>query len=225
MSEQSAEARDESLQTLLERVSEAREAECAEILAAARAEVAEIEAAAFRDARQRMHEAVAAERRYYDQQVRTAGAQARTRLRQVEQQAVRRLLDEAWEGVCAELERRWRDSRTRHDWVTAALRQGVRVLPGRHWRVEHPPDWDPDELHDHFHHIQEADEVDQIRFESNDGLRAGIRLSASGATLDATLHGLLAEPQRVEAELLGHMAREAGEGPADSGYGSERARR
>jgi vacuolar-type H+-ATPase subunit H len=225
MSEEHADTRSESVEALLERVSQAREAECAEILRAAREEAAAIEAQAFREARQRVREAIAAERRRFDQEQRSAEAQARTRLRRLEQKAVRRLLDNAWEQLRTELERRWRSGPTRRDWVVAALRQAVRVLPGRHWRVEHPPDWDPDELAEHFHHIQEADEVDQIRFEAVDELRAGIRLSASGAILDATLRGLLAEPRRVESELLGHLAAESGEVQSETGYGAERERR
>lgn len=224
MSPTDTDEREASLHTLLERVAQAREAECATILQSAREEAAAVEARAYRDARRRLGEAVTTERRRYQQQQRAAEAQARTRLHRVEQQAVRRLLDGAWHQLREELVRRWDNAPTRRDWVAAALRQGVRVLPGRHWRVEHPPEWNPDELGEHFAHIQEADEVDRIRFESNDDLRAGIRLSASGATLDATLHGLLAEPRRVESELLGHMAAETGDGGEEGGYATERER-
>jgi hypothetical protein len=212
----------DAVTALLDRVSCAREAECTAILRAAREEAAAIEARAFRESRRRLRDAVAAERRYYERQRRSAEAQARTRLRQEEQRAIRHLLDEAWPRLRTELERRWDHPDTRREWVAAALRQAVRLLPGRYWRVEHPPGWDPDEMGDHFRHIQEADEVDELRFEGCDYLRAGLRLSASGATLDATLHGLLAEPQRVESQLLGHMAAELGLDQDAGDYSTER---
>jgi hypothetical protein len=97
----------------------------------------------------------------------------------------------------AALDDRWRDAASRAAWVTTALGQARRVLAPGAWQVTHAPGWPQPE--------REACAVPPLalRFDSDERIRAGLRVSAAGNVVDATLEGLLADRDEIGGRLVG----------------------
>jgi len=71
----------------------------------------------------------------------------------------------------------------------------------RPWRIEHGPGWLDSERRE-FEELARAKEARSVDWHSDPGLGAGLRIRAEGVCLDATIAGLLAQRERIEAMFL-----------------------
>ena len=71
------------------------------------------------------------------------------------------------------------------------------------WKVEHPVDWKADERRKFLAALGVANEM--VTLTEDRDLAAGIRIRATQATLDATIHGLMADRSGIEALLLAEI--------------------
>lgn len=204
-------------QSLLQRLSEHRAARCAEIRRQAAAEAEGIVQEAFADARRRMGEAVATERARARRQEAACRAREQSQARRRRQAVARKLLAEGWQALQEELERRWQDPQTRSAWVEGLLETARTRLPAGQWRLSHAPGWPAEEVEATCQRLA-ARVSGEVVTEEDPGLRAGLRICADGACLDAGVgppdRGLLAQPQRLEGELLAQLERRAESGEA-----------
>lgn len=208
---------DTQVQTLLDLVQQHLEEHCRQARDEAQEKRRAILQQAHEEARGRMHEAVALERRRSKERLEATRAQLQTRARQHQHRTALLLLRRGWELLGQAALQRWKAAAQRRQWIRHLLQQALRLLPPRPWVIEHPPGWACDEceelpqlIHDHCGTAPE--------FRANDQLHAGLRICADGACLDGTLEGLLADREVIEAQLLAelnHMLRsEAAEVPA-----------
>jgi hypothetical protein len=189
------------LQGLLQRLDQDRELRCKAELASARERAQAITRAARSEARRRMGETV-----YYERTRRTEAIA----LRRAELEAARRreehlvtgdLVRRACERLPAVLERRWSESGARREWSEAALAAAAQRLCGADWQIEIAPGTSREEretllarasaLRAGTHSLSERTEF-----------TAGLRVRATGATLDATVAGLLDDLAAIGARFL-----------------------
>ncbi|MFP4182133.1 MAG: hypothetical protein ACLFTX_05990 [Thiohalospira sp.] len=201
-------------QSLLQRLSEHRAARCAEIRRQAAEEAGAILREAFADARRRMGEAVATERARARRQEAACRAREQSRARARRQAMARQLLDEGWQLLEAELERRCQDEKARAAWVEGLVAAAQSRLPAGKWRLIHAPGWPAQEVEATRQRLG-ARVSGEVVAEEDPALHAGLRICADGACLDAGVgpsdRGLLAQPRRLEGELLGQLERLTGE--------------
>jgi hypothetical protein len=92
----------------------------------------------------------------------------------------------------------WQERQSRHHWSGAAAELcAARLHPGA-WRLTHPAGW-PGEEQQAFAAMCGHDD---ITFEADASLRAGLIVESDGAILDATPAGLLADEAAIAAQLL-----------------------
>lgn len=178
---------------------------CEAILHEASAEADHIVQRARRKARRRVHEAAEEARADSRRRLRSARAQAETRLRQARHAATHEALEMAWGQLQEALRQRWQDEEARRTWVRAALAQAARKLPPGTWHLEHPTGWSPSEVADLIDEAGSQRPGADIETAADDNVQAGLRLSCGGATLDASLAGLLVRPTYVQALLLSEL--------------------
>ena len=191
---------DVQVQAMLQRVSQHRERRTGEIHAAAARQAEEIVRGARAEARANLHAAVARERARLAQGLRQAGARAELELRQRAQLQTRTLLGEMWEVIGAALEARWRTPPLRTAWIRAAMQQAALLLGGLSWRIEHAEGVSAQDR-------AQGEELARthagdVAWQLEPQLRAGLRVRAPGACLDASIEGLLRRREDVEAAFL-----------------------
>jgi hypothetical protein len=186
---------DVQFEALVAVVNERREQQLKDIRAKRDAQVREILQTARAEARESLHQAVARERARITQGLRQAQARAELESRQRAQRETLTLLRQMWERLDAALAGRWAEERTRAAWIAAAVQEAAQLLPGRPWRLEHAAGLSPEAqvgaggAHDVDWHLEPQ-------------IRAGLRVRTSGACLDATVEGLLADREDIEALFL-----------------------
>jgi hypothetical protein len=169
------------------------------------------------EARARLRQAVLEERRSVEQAIADRRAAHETVARQRSQSTLRAVLDEAWQALPAALASVWLRSDARQRWCRAACSAAVRVLdPARGCRIEIDAGTAAD--------VEAAARKAlgdwaglEIGVERVAGLGPGIRIRCGRACVDATVAGLLASRERIEAELLAEMERlgtDSGKAPA-----------
>ena len=109
----------------------------------------------------------------------------------------------AWPQLVDALVARWRDPAGRRAWFRAAARQARERMRGDVWKVEHPVGWDTDEQREFIAALGVTNDV--VTLTEDRDLAAGIRIRGTQATLDATIHGLIADRAAVEASLLAEI--------------------
>ncbi len=192
---------DVQVEALLGLVRQRREQRTSEIRWKSAAHVREILRTARTEARASLHQAVARERARMAQGLRQAQARAELETRQRSQRETLTLLQHMWERIGAALESRWRAQHERGAWIIAALQQAAQLLSGQAWNIEHAEGVTPEEQ-------QRADAqaraggAGDVEWHLERQPRAGLRVRTSGACLDATIEGLLADRQGVEALFL-----------------------
>jgi hypothetical protein len=197
---------------LLERVAERRARRVSEIRTSTEAQIREIMRAARAEARASLHQAVVRERTRMAQGLRQAEAHAELESRQRAQLETLTLLRSMWEHLGAELAERWSGARPRGAWIAAALKQAGELFPGRAWRIEHAAGVSPEDrpLGEALARAAGA----SVEWVADTGLRAGLRVRAGPACVDASLDGLLAERADIEALFLAeYLAAPAQEPP------------
>jgi len=198
---------EESARTLLKLVEGYRSQECREAIDKARAEAAEILRRAWRREREHLHASVDAERSRARALIQAARAERATRERSSGDRANAALLAEAWPRLITLLVERWRDPRGREIWVAQALAQAQKSLPPGQWTIRHAPDWGaPETAEPCLARVTMQPQAPALRFRTDPGIAAGLIVEGGAAVLDASLDGLLADRQRLEARLLALMA-------------------
>jgi len=192
---------DAQVEAMLERVSQDRERRAAEIRARADKEKLEIVRGARAEARENLKRAVARERARMAQGLRQAEARAELESRRRAQLETRTLLEHMWEDVAAVLELRWADDAQRSDWIAAALAEAGQLLAGQNWHIEHAAGLSAEDRQRSESRAL-AGGARAVKWQLDSGLRAGLKVHSLGACLDATVAGLLARREEVEAAFL-----------------------
>jgi hypothetical protein len=182
---------------LLGLVEQERARQCAALLDDARGAADAQRAASRAEARQRLHEAFAEERTRTGGRLAAAHAELRTRQRVHAQRHLEARLALAWERLPQVLVARWHDAAARGAWVELALADAGTVLAPGPWLVTHAPGWP----------LAERSACQRpplaLQFTCDDALPAGLRITAAGNVLDATLAGLLADRAEIGGRLVG----------------------
>lgn len=184
-------------QALLDLVEADRARQSAQTLDTARNQAAALRVQAQTQARERLRQAFAEQRRRLHESVAAAQARLATQRRLHEQQRSAALLQRAGQQLPVELLARWRQPATRAAWVAQALAAARTHLPPGGWRILHAPDWPTAE--------QQALAVETgaaPQFEADARIAAGLKIVAGGNVIDGTLDGLLADRSSLEARLL-----------------------
>lgn len=197
--------------TLLQLVQEHERQFCRQLHAEAEEDAARLLAQAYRQARQRLHEAVQEERLQARRQLETARAQRQTQARQAEHKAALLMLQDGWAQLGEVLKARWQDEASRQGWIEGLYRQARDSLPRGPWRIEHPPLWPEAERRILGERVQRH--CGQApHFEAQAALQAGLHFHADGAHLNGSRRGLLADRHEIEAQLLAAIQQLMGEG-------------
>ncbi len=198
---------DLQVRSVLDALHAQQDQRCREIRIAADRKAEQLLADSRRRMRERVHRAVAEQR----QRRATALLDARHRIETARRKAVqahyRDFLQAAASLLHAELERRWRDAASRRDWCETAIGEAGERLPGVRWTVEHPADWTPDDRQ-WLERAFAGRGLPQPEAREDAAIPAGLRIRLGAASLDATLDGLLANRQAVEARLLAAWERQ-----------------
>jgi hypothetical protein len=217
------------VQALLQRVASAASERRAQLSAETDSQVRQIIRSAWAEARANVHQAVAQERARLAQGVRQAEAQSDLVRRQREQHRIRTLLDKMWEQLPGLLTTRWRDPTLRRIWIEAAFREAGALLPGRPWRIEHGEEW-PEAEQSEIEKLAMGQGAGRVEWANNPSIKAGLTIRSEEVCLAATVPGLLARRDDIEAAFLSEYFRtgpeSASQGPAQSaavnGRGAER---
>jgi hypothetical protein len=210
---------EESAKNLLKLVEGYRSQECREAIDKARVEAAEILRRAWRREREHLHASVHAERSRARALIQAAQAERATRERASGDRRNAVLLAEAWPRLRALLSARWRDPAGRETWRARALDQARKSLPPGPWTVRHAPDWGAPGAAGPSPALAAGPKGEgrALRFLADPGIAAGLIIEGGAAVLDASLDGLLADRQRLEARLLALLAaREGGQRAASA---------
>lgn len=191
---------DGALDELLRHIREELTRECRQIEVRAQQMARGILREARREARQRVGKALAARRKDVRAHLVQERAAVETRLRRQRQKMSRKALDENWPALEMMLLERWGSMEARRAWAQAALRQARAQLVSEHWRVVHPASWSADERSVALTSI-DADGL-QLQWQADPELKAGLRIEAQGASIDATSSGLLARRDEIEGLVL-----------------------
>jgi hypothetical protein len=189
------------VEALLALVNERRDQRTKEIRAKSDAQAREILQTARAEARESLHQAVARERALMTQGLRQAQARAELESRQRAQRETLTLLGHMWERIGGALEARWAEERARVAWIAAAVQEAAQLLPGRPWRMEHAAGVPREEQAPGGAQMR-ADGAQDVEWHREPQIRAGLRVRTSGACLDATVEGLLAHREDIEALFL-----------------------
>jgi vacuolar-type H+-ATPase subunit E/Vma4 len=192
---------DSQARALLQRVTDDRDGRCAVLRAAAESEANHIVDSARAEARTNVRNAVIQERARMDLGMRQATARADIEVRRQERQKSRELLEEMWAAIEEGLERRWREPAPRRAWIDAAMSQAGALLPGRAWLIEVGSDWTEQERGEIADRARGRGAV-SVEYSLLAAMPAGLKIRAGSVCVDATVPGLLAQRDAIEAVFL-----------------------
>ena len=157
------------------------------------------------EARARMRQAADEARLSIERALADRRAALDTAARQHEQGVLRGLMDSAWQALPAALAAVWQDAGCRRSWCEAACAVARRTLTGSgSIAIEVDARLAADAAAQAERCLREhGDEALEVR--PVDGLGPGLRLRRGLACVDASVPGLLASRERVEAELLAEL--------------------
>lgn len=201
---------DAKLDALLASVIRHRDEQCRAIDEDAEDQAQAIVMRAYQDARTKVHDVIFEERRSVKRAIDKQHARIETAKRQNLQDTERAFLDAGWQQLMTALRRRWNDDASRRDWVAGVVDLALAHLHPGSWRVEHPLNWPPAELEPFLEQILSFS-GDAPRFESAPDLEVGIRITANGAMVDASLKGVTADREEISAMLLAQLFQDAKE--------------
>jgi len=133
--------------------------------------------------------------------LRQANARAEIEARRLEQRQSRELLGEMWERIAAALERRWALPTQRRAWIDAAMGHAAALLFGRAWLIECAVNWSDDERTELTKRARECG-AREVEWSLKASTPAGLKIRATGVCIDATIPGLLAQREAIEADFL-----------------------
>ena len=155
---------------------------------------------AHRRAREHMRHRIQRERRRTRLAEQSAEARLATKKRVAAHARTNTLIEAARELMPQALQDRWTNTDSRQDWCKALLQQTYRSLQGPEILVEHPEDWDQDERRVFLNKVQQHFGKPP-RAKADAGLPAGLRIFSGNAWLDGSITGLLAQQDRIDAQL------------------------
>ena len=174
---------------------------CAEILGKADEQAGAVIKAAHRDARGRLRTHVEEDRRKARRKLTAFEAALKTAQRQEQQRHDTQLLGTTWQLLYRELGDRWKEPEHRKNWIEKIVVQAQQNLPETKWHLDCSPDLAEQEralLNSRITAITGADP----EWHEDHGIEAGLRICTDGACVDGTLNGLVANRERLEAEML-----------------------
>jgi len=192
---------DTQAEALLQQVTDDRERRCAALRAAAESQAKQIVRAARAEARNNVHKAVAQERARMDLGMRQATARADIEASRRERQKSQELLQQMWAGIADVLARRWRGPAERRVWIDAAIVQAGALLAGRAWLIEGGSDWTEQERGDLTERARKQGAA-TVEWSPHAAAPAGLKIRAGSVCVDATVPGLLARRDAIEAAFL-----------------------
>jgi hypothetical protein len=190
-----------ALQALLDLVDGDRERQCAQTVGDAHARAAALRSQAQAEARTRMRQTFAEQRRTLQAQVAAAQARLATQQRLHAQQRSSLQLRLALQQLPAALEARWAQPAARAAWVAQVLDVAHARLPATGWRVVHAAGWPVSERAEAAAGLAQQGHAEAV-FEADADLAAGLKVAAGGNVVDGSLQGLLAETDEIDAALL-----------------------
>jgi hypothetical protein len=187
---------------LLRRLTREQESASRRLLDAAAEQARTIVERARVEARARMRLARDEARQLVERGVAERNAALETAARQREQAALRQWLDTAWQALPSALVAAWDDPARRRAWCEAACGVARRTLleDGTYLVEAEPPG-----LELALEVARECLAARDLQSAAVTGLGPGLRLRRGLATVDATLPGLLASRERIEAEMLAEL--------------------
>jgi hypothetical protein len=202
------------LQALLEHLERDRDRRCTAESANARERARAIVRSAFSEARQRLREAVRYERARLEQGLVLRRAEVEAARRREEHAALQLLVKRACDALPAILERRWKHTAARREWCEGALAAAALRLRGTDWTIEIGPGVGEEERQGLLAHAATLRTGSHTLSERAE-LVAGLSVRAAGATLDATVAGLLDDRAAIGSRFLHEWLRD--QPPADQG--------
>jgi len=194
-------ALDTQTAALLQQVTDDRERRCAALGAAAESQAKQIVRSTRAEARDNVRKAVTQERARMDLGIRQATARADIELRRQERQKSRELLEQMWTAIADVLEHRWREPALRRAWIRAAMSQAEALVPGRAWLIEGGSDWTEQERGELTDRARGRG-AKTVEWSLQAAMSAGLKIRAGSVCVDATVPGLLAQRDAIEAAFL-----------------------
>jgi len=193
------------MEALLRRVSREQETLSRRARDAAEEQSRTIVARAREEARARMRQAAGEARLSVERALADRRAALDTAARQHEQGVLRGLMDSAWQALPAALVAVWQDADSRRRWCEAACAVARRTLTGSGgFAIEVDAAQAADAAAQAERCLLEQGD-DAVEVRQVAGLGPGLRLRRGLACVDASVPGLLASRERVEAELLAEL--------------------
>ena len=194
-------------EALLRRVSREQESRELVIRKGAEDQSAAIVVRARQEARARLRQAIDEERRQIERAIGERRAALDTAARRAEQATLRALIERAWERLPHAVAARWQDPVSRERWIAAACACASRSLrPQASYVIEIDAD-DGAAVAETASASLRTTGLEPVEVRRIAGLGAGLRIRGGSACVDATVAGLLASREQVEAELLAEFDR------------------
>jgi hypothetical protein len=192
------------MEALLRRVAREQEMRSRRIRDAAGEQSRSIVARAQEEARARTRLAAEEARQSMERALADRRAALETAARQREQMMLRELMDSAWQALPGALVAAWQDPERRREWCEAACALARRIVMGDGpFTIEVDAKAPPEQAEALRRCLPDADAPPALRMVGD--LGAGLRIRRGLACVDATVPGLLASRERVEAELLAEL--------------------
>jgi len=194
-------------EALLRRVAREQESRTLAIRSAAAEQARSIVTRARQEARARLRQAIDEQRRQMERAIGERRAALDTEARRAEQATLQRLIEGAWQRLPQSVAALWRETASRQEWIRAACASAIGSLrPQSSYLLEYDPGTAPD-ARQLAERCLVAGGLAPVECRAVAGLGAGLRIRGGGACVDATVGGLLASRERVEAELLAEFDR------------------
>lgn len=192
------------MEALLRRVAREQESLSRRARDSADDQARSIIARAREEARARMRQAAEEARQSVERALADRRAALDTAARQREQALLRGLLDEGWQLLPAALAAVWEHAEARRRWCLAACDVARRTVLGDVAAVVEFDAATPEEV---VGLVERHMTQHTVSFSARrvDGLGPGLRIRLGMVCVDATIPGLLASRERVEAELLAEV--------------------
>jgi hypothetical protein len=163
-----------------------------------------IVARAREEARARTRQAAEEARQSVERALADRRAALETAARQREQTLLRELLDSAWAALPGALAASWQDPERRDEWCETACALARRIVMGDGPFAIEVDAAAPPGLNESLRRCM-PDAATPAAIREVKGLGPGLRIRRGLACVDATVPGLLASRERVEAELLAEL--------------------
>jgi hypothetical protein len=195
------------MEALLRRVAREQETQSRRARDAAEEQARSIVARAWEEARARLRQAAEEERRDIEHAVADRRAALETVNRQREQAVLRELIDEAWRDLPAVLGATWDQAETRRSWCAAACAVARESLSPSALLSAEVDSAAPEDACSAIAAALDGPDRTPVDVRRVASLGPGLRIRGGLACVDATVSGLLASRERIEAELLAELGR------------------